>query len=555
MHQNYANSKPIVYVCFPAPTIGAKLLFDAAGPSRARYLCGMNKQVLLVILDGWGLAKNKEVSAIDKARTPFVDSLLQRYPHSKLQASGEAVGLPDGQMGNSEVGHMNIGAGRVVYQDLVRINKAIRERKLGTMPALEKAFAYARDHQKPVHLMGLLSDGGVHSHIDHLKTLCTLAHDQDVHKVFIHAFTDGRDTDPKGGVNYVNELEQHLERTGGRIASVVGRYYAMDRDNRWERVKEAYDLLVNGVGTPTQNLIQSMLEAYKEGITDEFMKPLVKTAADGQPLATIEEGDVVICFNFRTDRGREITQALTQQDFHAYQMQRLNLHYLTMTNYDASFVGVTPIFEKDNLEETLGEVLAANGKTQLRMAETEKYPHVTFFFSGGREQEFAGENRILRSSPKVATYDLQPEMSAYELRDALVPELAQKSADFIILNFANPDMVGHTGVFEAAVKAVETVDECAKAVVETALANGYATIVIADHGNADMMVNPDGTPNTAHTTNLVPCILVDDDYHGTLADGKLGDIAPTVLALMGLPQPAAMSGQSLLQTEVQPAHA
>ena len=555
MHQNYANRARIVYVCFPAPTIGAKLLLDAAGPSRARYLCGMNKQVLLVILDGWGLAKNKEVSAIDKARTPFVDSLLQRYPHSKLQASGEAVGLPDGQMGNSEVGHMNIGAGRVVYQDLVRINKSIRERKLGAMPALEKAFAYARDHQKPVHLMGLLSDGGVHSHIDHLKALCTLAHDQDAHKVFIHAFTDGRDTDPKGGVNYVNELEQHLERTGGKIASVIGRYYAMDRDNRWERVKEAYDLLVNGVGTPTQNLIQSMLEAYKEGITDEFMKPLVKTAADGQPLATIEEGDVVICFNFRTDRGREITQALTQQDFHAYQMHRLNLHYLTMTSYDASFVGVTPIFEKDNLEETLGEVLAANGKTQLRMAETEKYPHVTFFFSGGREQEFEGENRILRNSPKVATYDLQPEMSAYELRDALVPELAQKSADFIILNFANPDMVGHTGVFEAAVRAVETVDECAKAVVETALANGYATIVIADHGNADMMVNPDGTPNTAHTTNLVPCILVDDDYRGTLADGKLGDIAPTVLALMGLAQPAAMSGQSLLQPEAQPAHA
>jgi len=515
----------------------------------------MNKQVLLVILDGWGLAKDKEVSAIDKARTPFIDSLFQRYPHSKLQASGEAVGLPDGQMGNSEVGHMNIGAGRVVYQDLVRINKSIRERKLGSMPALEKAFTYARENNKPLHLMGLLSDGGVHSHIDHLKALCTLAHDQDVHKIFIHAFTDGRDTDPKGGVGYVNELEQHLERTGGKIASVIGRYYAMDRDNRWERVKEAYDLLVNGKGTPTQNLIQSMLEAYKAGITDEFMKPLVKTAADGQPLAIIEEGDVVICFNFRTDRGREITQALTQQDFHAFQMHRLNLHYLTMTNYDASFTGVTPIFEKDNLEETLGEVLAAHNKKQIRIAETEKYPHVTFFFSGGREQEFEGESRIMRNSPKVATYDLQPEMSAYDLRDALVPELQQKSADFIILNFANPDMVGHTGVFEAAVKAVETVDECAKAVVEAALASNYATIIIADHGNADMMVNPDGTPNTAHTTNLVPCILVDNDYHGKLFDGKLGDIAPTVLALMGLPQPAAMNGQSLLQQEAKPTHA
>ncbi|UOR04701.1 2,3-bisphosphoglycerate-independent phosphoglycerate mutase [Hymenobacter aerilatus] len=508
----------------------------------------MNKQVLLVILDGWGLAQNKEVSAIDKARTPFLDSLFQRYPHSKLQASGEAVGLPEGQMGNSEVGHMNIGAGRVVYQDLVRINKAIRDRKLGAIPALEKAFEYARTNQKPVHLLGLLSDGGVHSHIDHLKALCTLARDQEVHNVFIHAFTDGRDTDPKGGVGYVNELEQHLQRgASGRIASIVGRYYAMDRDNRWERVKIAYDLLVNGKGTPSQNLIQSMQDSYKEGITDEFLKPIVKVGADGQPLATIQEGDVVLFFNFRTDRGRELTEALTQQDLHAYEMHRLNLHFLTMTTYDASFTGVTPIFEKDNLENTLGEVLATNNRKQIRIAETEKYPHVTFFFSGGRENEFEGETRILRNSPKVATYDLQPEMSAYELRDALVPELQANSADFVVLNFANPDMVGHTGVFEAAVKAVETADICAQAVVEAAQAAGYASIIIADHGNADMMVNPDGTPNTAHTTNLVPCILVDNDYQGTLADGKLGDIAPTVLALMGLAQPAEMSGQSLLR--------
>ncbi|RSK43707.1 2,3-bisphosphoglycerate-independent phosphoglycerate mutase [Hymenobacter rigui] len=513
----------------------------------------MNKQVLLVILDGWGLAQNKEVSAIDQARTPFVDSLFQRFPHSKLQASGEAVGLPDGQMGNSEVGHMNIGAGRVVYQDLVRINKAIRERKLAGMPALMKAFEYARLNNKPVHLMGLLSDGGVHSHIEHLKALCTIAHDQDVHNVFIHAFTDGRDTDPKGGVSYVNDLEQHLQRgASGRIASIVGRYYAMDRDNRWERVKLAYDLLVNGKGAPSQNLIQSMLDSYKEGVTDEFLKPIVKTGADGQPLTTIQEGDVVLCFNFRTDRGREITQALTQQDFHAFEMHRLNLHYLTMTNYDATFTGVTPIFEKDNLEETLGEVLAAHGKTQIRIAETEKYPHVTFFFSGGREVEFGGEKRIMRNSPKVATYDLQPEMSAYELRDALVPELQAKTTDFVVLNFANTDMVGHTGVFEAAVKAAEAVDECAKGVIEAALASDYACIIIADHGNADMMINPDGSPNTAHTTNLVPCILASNDYTGAVADGKLGDIAPTVLELMGIPQPEAMSGQSLLRPETTP---
>ncbi|MCR5888231.1 2,3-bisphosphoglycerate-independent phosphoglycerate mutase [Hymenobacter sp. J193] len=513
----------------------------------------MNKQVLLVILDGWGLGTNPEVSAIAKARTPYVDSLFQRFPHSKLQASGEAVGLPDGQMGNSEVGHMNIGAGRVVYQDLVRINKSIRERKLGSMPALTKAFDYARTNGKNVHYIGLLSDGGVHSHIEHLKALCTLAHDADVHNVFIHAFTDGRDTDPKGGVSYVNDLEQHLQRgASGKIASIVGRYYAMDRDNRWERVKEAYDLLVNGKGTPSQNLIQSMLDSYKAGLTDEFLKPIVKVGADGLPLATIQEGDVVLCFNFRTDRGREITQALTQQDFHAFNMHRLNLHYLTMTNYDATFVGVTPIFEKDNLDQTLGEVLAANGKKQIRMAETEKYPHVTFFFSGGREVEFAGETRIMRASPKVATYDLQPEMSAYELRDALVPELQARSADFIVLNFANPDMVGHTGVFEAAVKAVETVDTCTHDVIEAALASNYACIIIADHGNADMMVNPDGTPNTAHTTNLVPCILADNDYRGALNNGKLGDIAPTVLQLMGLPQPEEMSGVSLLQPQTSP---
>ncbi|WP_035558693.1 2,3-bisphosphoglycerate-independent phosphoglycerate mutase [Hymenobacter sp. IS2118] len=512
----------------------------------------MSKQVLLVILDGWGIPQNATVSAVDAAKTPFYEELLQHFPHSRLQASGEAVGLPEGQMGNSEVGHMNIGAGRVVNQELVRIGKSIRERKLGQMPALVKAFDYAIANDKPLHLIGLLSDGGVHSHIDHVKALCTIAHEAGVRRVFVHAFTDGRDTDPKSGVRYVNELEASLERSGAKIASVVGRYYAMDRDRRWERVKVAYDLLVNGIGTPSQNLIQTIQEQYKEGITDEFLKPIVKTGADGQPLATIQADDVVLCFNFRTDRGREITEVLTQQDFHAFQMKRLNLHYLTLTNYDDTFTGVTPVFETDNLNNTLGEVLAAHGKTQIRIAETEKYPHVTFFFSGGREVAFEGETRIMRASPKVATYDLQPEMSAAELVEALVPELQARAADFVVLNFANPDMVGHTGVFEAVVKAVETTDSCARAVVETALAAGYASIIIADHGNAEFMRNANGSPNTAHTTNLVPCILVDNNYVGSLADGKLGDLAPTILELMGLPQPLEMTGQSLLRPVMAP---
>jgi len=499
-----------------------------------------------MILDGWGIATNPEVSAINKANTPFVDSILANYPNTRLQASGEAVGLPEGQMGNSEVGHMNIGAGRVVYQDLVRINKTIAERKLGSMPVLAKAFAYAKENKKPVHLIGLLSDGGVHSHINHLKALCSVAADHELRDVYIHAFTDGRDTDPKGGVKYINELEQHLEQTTGTIASIVGRYYAMDRDNRWERVKLAYDLMVHGTGTPSQNLIQSVLESYNAGVTDEFIKPIVKVNDQQQPVATMKDGDVVICFNFRTDRGREITQALTQQDYPEQNMLKLNLHYIMMTNYDESFLDVAAIFEKDNLNNTLGEVLATVGRTQIRIAETEKYPHVTFFFSGGRETAFEGESRLLCPSPKVATYDLQPEMSAYDIRDAIVPELEKKSADFICLNFANADMVGHTGVFEAAVRACEVVDQCATRVVTAALENGYDTIVIADHGNADMMINPDGTPNTAHTTNLVPCILVSNDFTGTLHEGKLGDLAPTILELMGIPQPAKMDGTSLI---------
>ena len=507
----------------------------------------MNKKVILVILDGWGIATNPQVSAVDQANTPFIDSLYQRFPHAKLEASGEAVGLPEGQMGNSEVGHMNIGAGRVVYQDLVKINVSIREHELEKMPALADALEYAATQNKKVHFIGLVSDGGVHSHIEHLKALCSIAADKGLKQVYIHAFTDGRDTDPKGGVAYLQDLEAHMAQTTGELASIVGRYYAMDRDNRWERVKEAYDLLVHGTGTTTTQPIQALEESYDAGITDEFVKPIVQVDTGGKPVALIEEGDVVLCFNFRTDRGREITQALTQRDFHEQNMHKLNLYYLTLTNYDDTFVEVKPIFDKDNLNNTLGEVVAKAGRTQIRIAETEKYPHVTFFFSGGREAVFEGERRLMCASPKVATYDLQPEMSAYELRDTIIPELRDKTADFICLNFANPDMVGHTGVFEAAVKACETVDQCAEAVITTALASDYACIIIADHGNADMMINPDGTPNTAHTTNLVPFILASNDYQGALQNGKLGDLAPTILQLMGIPQPTDMTGQSLLQ--------
>jgi len=499
-----------------------------------------------MILDGWGLGTNPKVSAIAHSKTPYINSLFEKYPHSKLEASGLAVGLPAGQMGNSEVGHMNIGAGRVVYQDLVKVNKAVEEKELDKNQVLVDALNYAKANNKSVHFMGLLSDGGVHSHIEHLKGLCTIANNNGLKNVFVHAFTDGRDTDPKGGTAYLKDLQNHLSKTTGKIASVIGRYYAMDRDKRWERVKLAYDLMVKGIGEKTTDPIAAVQKSYDANVTDEFIKPIIVVDGNQKPLTTIQEGDVVLCFNFRTDRGRQITQALTQQDFPEQDMKKLKLYYVTMSNYDDSFKDVKVIFDKDNLENTLGEIVSKAGKKQIRIAETEKYPHVTFFFSGGREEPFPGESRLLCPSPKVATYDLKPEMSANDIKDKIIPELEKREPDFICLNFANPDMVGHTGVFEAAIKAVETVDKCNEAVTETARKNGYSIIIIADHGNADIMINDDGTPNTAHTTNLVPCILVDDNYKGKLKSGKLGDLAPTILTLMGVPIPKEMTGNVLI---------
>ncbi len=497
-----------------------------------------------MILDGWGIAPNKAVSAVDAANTPFIDSLYPKYPHSKLEASGLAVGLPEGQMGNSEVGHMNLGAGRIVYQNLVRINKAVSERTLNEEPVLAQAFAHAKANNKKFHLIGLVSDGGVHSHIDHLKALCLAAGDAGLQNVFVHAFTDGRDTDPKGGLHYLTDLQNTCTISGAKIASITGRYFAMDRDNRWERVKLAYDAIVKGVGQKVKesDLLNTLSASYEAGVTDEFIKPIINGDVNGN----IEAGDVVLCFNFRTDRGREITQALTQKDFPEQNMKKLDLYYLTMTEYDKTFENVKVIFDDSNIAVTLGEVLETAMKKQIRMAETEKYPHVTFFFSGGREEPFVGQKNMMSPSPKVATYDLAPQMSANDLKNALIPELEKEEVDFVCLNFANPDMVGHTGVFEAVVKAVETVDVCAEAVVKTGLAHGYSFIIIADHGNAEFMINEDGTPNTAHTTNLVPCILVDSDYQKPIKNGKLGDIAPTILELMGVPQPKEMTGISLL---------
>lgn len=498
-----------------------------------------------MILDGWGKSPDPKVSAIAQANTPFVDSLYTQYPNANLLTDGMNVGLPEGQMGNSEVGHMNLGAGRIVYQDLAKINKAVKEDTLKQEKVLKDAFEYAKTNNKAVHFLGLVSDGGVHSHIDHLKALIKAANDSGVEKSFIHAFTDGRDVDPKSGKGFLIDLTHFCSDKNTKLATVVGRYYAMDRDKRWERVKLAYDVMVNAEGEKVQDIGNAMQKSYNDGVTDEFIKPLVLTDSDNQPLAKITEGDVIIFFNFRTDRGRELTLALNQQDFHEQNMHKMDLYYVTMTNYDDSFKGIKVVYDKENIKDTLGEVLAKNGKKQIRIAETEKYPHVTFFFNGGREEPFEGEQRILCPSPKVATYDLQPEMSAYDIRDAIIPELKKGEADFVCLNFANPDMVGHTGVMEAAIKACETVDECAKDVITAGLENGYSTIVIADHGNCDTMINPDGSPNTAHTTNPVPLILVDNDIK-EIKGGVLGDIAPTILKLMGIPQPELMTQKPLV---------
>jgi 2,3-bisphosphoglycerate-independent phosphoglycerate mutase len=505
----------------------------------------MNKKVILMILDGWGIADNPGVSAVDKANTPFVDSLLEKYPHSKLCASGKSVGLPDGQMGNSEVGHMNLGAGRVVYQMLERINQSIEKGNFFENETLHKTLNYAKKYNKQVHFLGLTSVGGVHSHIRHLKALMKAASDAELEKVFIHAFTDGRDTDPKSGKGNIEDIQQYGQETIGKIATVIGRYYAMDRDKRWERTRLAYDALVHGEGQHASDPVSAIQAFYNENVTDEFIKPIVITEND-KPVAKIEEGDVVLSFNFRTDRARQITLALTQKDFPEQDMKKMDLHYLTMTDYDETFKGIDILFDNKPIHQVMGEVLATHGKKQIRIAETEKYPHVTFFFNCGREEEFEGEQRIMCPSPKVATYDMQPEMSAFEVRDNIILKLKDREVDFVCLNFANPDMVGHTGDFDAAVKACETVDACAKSVMETAKEHGYSVIVIADHGNADCMVNPDGSPHTQHTTVPVPCILFDEDYKGRLKDGKLGDISPTILELMGITKPAEMTGESLL---------
>ncbi|WP_121908128.1 2,3-bisphosphoglycerate-independent phosphoglycerate mutase [Ulvibacter antarcticus] len=504
----------------------------------------MNKKVLLLILDGWGMAQDPSVSAVDQAETPFIDSLYKKYPHAQLLTHGMNVGLPEGQMGNSEVGHMNLGAGRIVYQDLAKINLAVQNNILKEEPVLKDAFSYAKINRKKIHLLGLVSDGGVHSHIEHLKGILTAAHSEGLENVFVHAFTDGRDVDPKSGAGHIANLQEHMQKTTGKLATVVGRYFAMDRDKRWERVKKVYDLLVFGKGSFSKNAVESIEASYAEGVTDEFIEPIVLTEAN-LPLATIAEEDVVIFFNFRTDRGRELTEVLTQKDFPEFGMKKLPLYFVTLTNYKDSYDGIKVIYNKDNITDTLGEILERNKRTQIRIAETEKYPHVTFFFNGGREMPFEGEKRILCPSPKVATYDLQPEMSAYEIRDKIIPEINAKTADFICLNFANPDMVGHTGVFEAAVKACETVDTCTRSIVEAALANDYTTIIIADHGNSETMRNPDGSPNTAHTTNPVPVIIVDPEI-ASVEDGILGDIAPTILKLMGIEKPKVMTQHSIV---------
>lgn len=506
-----------------------------------------SKKVVLIVMDGWGEAPASPANAIAKANTPFVDSLYKKYPHAQLLTSGEDVGLPEGQMGNSEVGHMNIGAGRVVYQELARINKAIREKTFDKIESLNKIFDYCLKNDKPLHIIGLVSDGGVHSHINHLKRICELSNEGGLKNVFIHAFTDGRDTDPKSGFGFLKDLKETCDKTTVRIASVVGRYYAMDRDKRWERVKQGYDLLVHRKGKKTKNVLEAVEESYKDNITDEFIKPIVATDENNNPLPGLKDGDAVICFNFRTDRCREITTVLTHKDMPDHEMKKLDLVYMTMTRYDDTYQNILVGYEKEDITMTLGEVLERKGKKQIRIAETEKYPHVTFFFSGGREEPFEGEQRILIPSPKVATYDLKPSMSAFEVKDAVIKEIEKGETDFVCLNFANPDMVGHTGVFSAAVEAVETVDQCVKEIVEAGLKKDYAFLITADHGNADMMINPDGTPNTAHTTNPVPIFLVENNGTRKIKSGRLADIAPSVLKVMGIEIPGEMTGKALIE--------
>ena len=506
-----------------------------------------NSRVLLAILDGWGIGQDVSSDAISQANTPFMDHLLAKYPHNDLVTYGEEVGLPEGQMGNSEVGHLNIGAGRVVYQELARINKEVREGTLAQNATLLEAIEYAVSNKKPFHLMGLVSDGGVHSHINHLKALVDILENAGVADIFIHAFTDGRDCDPKSGLGFIANLSDFLKGKRAKLASVIGRYFAMDRDKRWERVKLAYDLLVSGKGTKSNDLVASISESYQAGETDEFIKPLFAVKPDGSPTATIQDGDVVLCFNFRTDRPREITQVLTQQDFSEFGMTKKNLYYVTMTQYDESYQGVFVLFQNDNLNNTLGEIVSRAGKSQIRIAETEKYPHVTFFFSGGRESVFPGEERLMVPSPKVPTYDSAPEMSAKGITELITEAIRTKKPDFICLNYANADMVGHTGDFQAAIKAVETVDTCLSDLVKTALENNYHIIVIADHGNSDYMINPDGTPNTAHTMNPVPIIYVAENAsESKVSHGKLGDIAPTILHLLEIDLPVEMTGNNLI---------
>ena len=504
----------------------------------------MGKKALLMILDGWGLGKHGKADVIFNTPTPYWDSLVANYPHSQLQASGENVGLPDGQMGNSEVGHLNIGAGRIVYQDLVKINRACADNSILKNKEIVSAFSYAKENGKSIHFMGLTSNGGVHSSLDHLFKLCDISKEYGLENTFIHCFMDGRDTDPRSGKGFIEELEAHCAKSEGKVASIIGRYYAMDRDKRWERVKEAYDLLVNGVGKKADDMVKAMQESYDEGVTDEFIKPIVNAKVDG----TIKEGDVVIFFNYRNDRAKELTVVLTQQDMPEVGMHTIpGLQYYCMTPYDASFKGVHILFDKENVQNTLGEYLSKEGKTQLHIAETEKYAHVTFFFNGGREAPFDNEDRILVPSPKVATYDLKPEMSAYEVKDKLVAAINEDKYDFIVVNFANGDMVGHTGIYDAIEKAVVAVDACVKDTIEAAKANGYEAIIIADHGNADNAVNTDGTPNTAHSLNPVPFVYVTENKEAKVENGVLADVAPSILHIMGLAQPAEMTGKDLIK--------